>query len=93
MANIVVTSSANNFIVEFNDYASFTGIKKAVWEKLDISFQLTHNDEFVRVCVKNEPSWAVTFDGNGNTLQIDMVVGVAPTSNSDLYDKLIALII
>ena len=26
-------------------------------------------------------------------LQIDMVVGVAPTSNSDLYDKLIALII
>ena len=36
-------------------------------------------------------AWSVTFDGVGG-LQIDSINGVAPTSNSDLYDKLIALI-
>jgi hypothetical protein len=36
--------------------------------------------------------FTISFDGSTGTMQVDSVDGVAPTSNSDLYDKLIALI-
>ena len=92
MANIAVTSSTSNFIIDFGDYVSVTGIKKATWQKQRISFRLMASDSFVQVLVVGEPNWAVSFNGSANTLQIDSVNSVAPTSNSDLYDKLIALI-
>ena len=92
MANLVVTSNTNNIDVVFNDLAAGVGIKKGNWNKLRITFQLMQSDAFVKVLVLNEPTWAVSFDGSTGTLQIDSINGVAPTSNSDLYDKLIALI-
>ena len=92
MANIVVTSNTNNIDVVFNDLAAATGIKKGNWNKLRITFQLMPSDAFVKVFILNEPAWAVSFNGAADTLQIDSVAGVAPTSNSDLYDKLIALL-
>ncbi len=92
MANLVVTSNTNNIDVVFNDLAAGVGIKKGNWNKLRITFQLMPSDAFVKVLVLNEPTWAVSFDGSTGTLQIDSVAGVAPTSNSDLYDKLIALL-
>jgi hypothetical protein len=90
--NLTETANTNNIDVVFNDLAAGVGIKKGNWNKLRITFQLMQSDAFVKVLVLNEPTWAVSFDGSTGTLQIDSINGVAPTSNSDLYDKLIALI-
>ena len=92
MANLVVTSTTNTIDVAFNDLATTAGMESGTWHKQRITFQLMVSDSFVRVLVIGEPSWAVSFDGSSGTLTIDTVAGVAPTSNSDLYDKLIALI-
>mgnify|MGYP006323221309 CR=1 FL=1 len=89
MANLVVTSTTNTIDVAFNDLATTAGMESGTWHKQRITFQLMVSDSFVRVLVIGEPSWAVSFDGSSGTLTIDTV---APTSNSDLYDKLIALI-
>ena len=92
MANIVITSSTNNIAVVFNDMETLVGIKKGNWHKEKITFQLMPSDAFVKVLVLNEPTWAVSFDGSSGTMQIDSINASAPTSNSDLYDKLIAIL-
>jgi len=92
MANLVITANTNDIAVSFNDLAAAVGIKKGNWHKARITFQLMPSDAFVKVLVLNEPTWAVSFNGAADTLQIDSVASVAPTSNSDLYDKLIALL-
>ena len=92
MANIVITSSTNTIQVVFNTLSIVTNIDKGTWYKDKITFQLIYGASFVNVLVLNESAWAVSFNGISNTLQIDSVNGVAPTSNSDLYDKLIALL-
>jgi hypothetical protein len=92
MANLVVTSTTNSIKVDFGVLATAANMKKGVWNKSRITFQLALSDTHVDVLVIGEPSWGVSFDGSSSTLQIDSVDGVSPTSNSDLYDKLIALI-
>jgi hypothetical protein len=92
MANLVITSTTNKINVVFNDLATTAGIKKGTWHKERITFRLMNSDSFVNVLVINEPAWSVSFNGSTGTLQIDSIDGVAPTSNSDLYDKLTALI-
>ncbi len=92
MANIVITSTTNSIKVDFNDLANAAGVKKGVWNKGRITFELDLLDSKVRVLVVGEAVWLVSFDGSSSTLQIDTINSVAPTSNSDLYDKLIALI-
>ena len=49
-------------------------------------------DTFINVHVVNSPNFPVSFDGSTGTLQIDTVSGVAPSSNEDLYNKLVALL-
>ena len=92
MANITVTSTTNSISVEFNDYSSSLGTSKSTWNKTRITFGLKHSNSFVQVLVLGEPNWAVSYDGSAGTLQIDSVNGVSPSSNSDLYTKLIALL-
>jgi hypothetical protein len=92
MANLVVTSTANTISVVFNAMASAAKMEKGTWLKSRITFRLMVSNAYVDVLVAGEVDWAVSFDGSSNTMQIDSVNGVAPTSNSDLYDKLIALI-
>lgn len=92
MANIVVVSTTNSIKVDFGVYANTLGISKKTWHKSDVHFGLNPSNEYVTVLEFRVPSFAVSFDGSSSTLQIDSINGVAPTSNSDLYDKLIALI-
>ena len=92
MANIIVTSSTNSIKVDFGTYSSSLGMAKAVWRKNDVHFNLRHGSDFAEAVVYNENAFALSFDGSTGTLQVDSVDGVAPSSNSDLYDKLIALI-
>lgn len=92
MANIVVVSTTNNIKVDFGVLDSVTLISKGTWRKEEVSFFLKPSTAYVLVKVHNDLPFAISWDGSSNTLQIDSVDGVAPTSNSDLYDKLIALI-
>lgn len=92
MANIVITTTTNIIKVDFNDLSSVTGIKKGCWGDSIIAFQLVADESFIKVIVSGVPSWAVSYNGSTGTLQIDSVDGVAPTSNSDLYNKLVAVL-
>jgi hypothetical protein len=92
MANIVITSTTNSIKVDFGVLGTGNLPKKGAWEKDKIiKIELLPSDAFVKITNLGENEWQVSYDGN-NGMQIDSVDGVAPTSNSDLYDKLIALI-
>ena len=90
MANLVITSTTNSVKVDFG----VLGIKhtKGVWRKEQLSFFLQPSNAFVIAKILNEVPFAVSWNGSVNTLQIDSVDGVAPTSNSDLFDKLSTII-
>lgn len=45
----------------------------------------------VTVTVDDEPQWVVSYNGTYG-MTIDTVDGATPSSESDLYDKLIALL-
>lgn len=92
MANITISTSGNIFNIDFGTYVSALSMKKATFAKAKVQFVLMPADEFVKVVVQDSIDFAVSYDGLGNTLQIDTINGVAPTSNSDLYDKLAALL-
>ena len=92
MANIVVTSTTNSIKVVFNDYSTTFNMSKAVWQKKDVRFELRPSDAFVAGLVKNEAKFALAYTSTTNCFIIDSIDGVSPSSNSDLYDKLIALI-
>lgn len=92
MANIIVTSSINSIEVDFGAYSSSLVMAKAVWRKNDVHFNLKYSSANVDAVVYNANAFAITFDGSTGTLQVDSVDGVSPSSNSDLYDKLIALL-
>lgn len=92
MANIVITSTTNSIKVDFGVLGTGNIPKKGTWNKNHVvDFALQPSDTFVKATTIGENEWQLSFDGN-NGMQIDSVDGVAPTSNSDLYNKLIALI-
>jgi hypothetical protein len=69
--------------------------KKATFRKDEVfRFSLSPDESYVQVLFKSRENAQFLFSFNGatGTLQVDTIDGVAPTSNSDLYDKLIALI-
>lgn len=92
MANLVITSTTNSISVDFGVLGVAPYPKKGTWNKNEIvQISLQPSDTFVKVINIGDPEWQVSYDGN-NGLQVDSVAGVAPTSNSDLYTKLVALI-
>lgn len=92
MANIVVTTTGDIFNIDFGVYDAAVKMKKSTFIKTKVRFELMVSDAFVRVSVQDMQDFAVSFDGSAGTLQIDLINGVAPTSNSDLYDKLALLL-
>lgn len=89
MANIVITTTTNKYDVVFNDLATQVGIVKGTWLKDHVANILLKSDH-VEVSLFQERTWLVGFDSS--YMQIDSINAVAPTSNSDLYDKLIAVL-
>ena len=93
MPNVVVTSTANSIKVDFGDYAAAVGFKKGCWSKGSIvNFELASGNEYVTALSLGGPRWNLVYQASGVNLIVDTVAGVAPTSNDDLYTKLIALI-
>lgn len=93
MANIVITSTTNSIKIVFNTYTSNTLIpEKSCWHKSSTYFTLCNGSSCVAASEDNGMDIDLSWNGSTGTMQVDSVDGVAPTSNSDLYDKLIALI-
>ena len=92
MPNVIVTSTTNAVKVDFGDYAG-TAITyhKGSWAKSAIEVILMNSDH-VSVTAADSERWIVSHDGASSSLQVDSVNGVAPSSLSDLYEKISALI-
>lgn len=93
MPNTVVTSTTNSVKVVFNDDSSKTGgINKSCFNKSDIEY-FRLNGNHIEVIAGDSARWICSDTTNSiNALIIDSVDGASPSSLSDLYDKLIALI-
>lgn len=92
MANLIVTSTTNSVKVDFGVLGGGGIPKKGTFHHDHIvSFKLEPADAYVRATTIGENEWQLSYNGV-NGMQIDSINGVAPTSNSDLYDKLSVLI-
>jgi hypothetical protein len=100
MANIVMTSTTNSIKCDNGVYSGVSGAlgvmqKKATFRKDEVfRLSLSPDESYVQVLFKSRANAQFLFSFNGatGTLQVDSIDGVSPSSNSDLYDKLIALI-
>ena len=96
MANIVITTTGNSIIVTFNDYSSVVGSIKRSQLKSDIT-EIELDSDHVQVAMRdshNIKTWYLTYDSSYSGNQyfiVDSISGVAPSSESDLFDKLTAL--
>jgi len=98
MANVVITKTGNSIVVAFNDYASSLGFEKESFDIRDIvEVSLVESDAFVQVTMRDAHGvkvWSITYDsayGGSEYLIVDSVATVAPSSESDLFDKITAL--
>jgi|SaaInlV_150m_DNA_2_1039686.scaffolds.fasta_scaffold00993_11 hypothetical protein len=93
MANVVITSTANSIKVDLGVYSSALGYDKVTIRKDKlIDIKLKNGDTFVEAVVLQDGKWTVSYNTVANALVVDTIDTEAPTDNSDLYDKLIALI-
>jgi len=92
MAKIEIISTANSVQVDFGAYNTILEMDKGVWRKSNISFIL--RSTYVEGNIEGEKTWKVGYveDLPNRILKIDKVDTVPPTSLSDLYDKLAALL-
>ena len=98
MAKIEITRIGNSVVVEFNDYAVFTGVEKRSYDCRDIVELERPNDEDCLVVMMRDAhegnKWVVTYDSTYEGDQyfiVDSVDGVEPTDNNDLFTKINAL--
>lgn len=92
MAYLVVTSTTNSVRFEANDYATVFGRSKRTRLKSSLITITLHND-FVEYLVGEHTKFYIHYTTNSyNALIVDSIDGVAPTSLSDLYDKMIAVV-
>lgn len=91
MANIVITSDAVRVTINYGNYSSITGIKTEKIRRDSISVSSRDNG----VVDLDVGRWipAVSIDGGDSTLIVDSVDGIVPTSNTDLLNKLGALML
>ena len=92
MANIVITSTANYIKVDFGDYYPTYIPTNIAYYNPSLIRKVSLYDNMVMInMIYGNRDWELTFDG-GAGFQVDSIDGVAPTSNSDLCDKIGALI-
>lgn len=91
--NTTITSTANSIKFEFNDDKTLMdNFNKICFNKTDIEF-VKLNDVHIDIVVGDAHRLICSDVTNTSQyLKVDTVAGVAPTSLSDLYDKIIALI-
>ena len=98
MAFITVISTTNSIKVDFGTYsgsAISTGNvpKKRAFQKREITFTLVPDESMIECNTSyNKLTFPVSFDGSIGILKVDSIDGATPTTNSHLYDLLVALI-
>jgi len=92
MANVVVTVSGDIITVDFGVYGDGTiNPLKATYDKKDIT-KVCEFTNHVLVSMMQGREWQVCYTSTENYLIVDSIDAVAPSSNSDLYDKLKVLV-
>jgi hypothetical protein len=94
MANIVITSTENSIEVDFGIYSGSGIPKKRTYQKNKTIFfmSLEESDTMVTVLSEGSPPWNLAYTATTGCFIVDFIDGAAPISNSDLYNKLKALI-
>lgn len=96
MANIVITGVNGYIKVVFNDQSAKAKMTKGYFNRNGIAEVIELDGGGVVVTLSHSmgmaTSYQVSFDGNNGGMQVDSIDTVAPTSDSDLADKLGALI-
>lgn len=91
---ITITSSASHVIVDMGAYyPNALPVKKGYWRKDQIRI-ITLNTDHVEVDAADGRDWLLDFDGNSITdaFIVSAVDGVPPTSNEDLFNKLVSIL-
>lgn len=94
MPDVVITSTTNSVKVDFGDFSSSVGYSKGVYGKSDIQY-MTLKTDHVEVVAADSARWICAASNATvapQSLIISTIDGVGPTSLSDLYDKLSALL-
>ena len=93
MANLDITITANTLKFVTNDLAESSGIVKSIWNINELQYVRLMNrpESHVELAFLSSKKWPLTFDGAYGS-QVDTINGVAPTSNSDLFDKIATVI-
>lgn len=92
MANLVVTSTTNTIRFVYNDYATPFGWSKRTRLKISLSV-ITLHPNFIEYIVNDGTKYYLHYTTNiYGGLIVDSIDGVAPSSLSDLYDKMIAVV-
>jgi len=100
MANITIVKSGNSIVVDFGVYIASNQIDylKSSYLASDLSFIcLMKDSSYIELKMTNAHSrkrWLLTYDSaysGDEYFIIDSVDGIAPSSESDLFDKLTAL--
>ena len=92
MANIVVTSDSNTIKVDFGDYyPTYYPVSIAYYNRNGVEKVELYSDGLKVHILGGAKDWELSYDGSFG-FQVDTVDTVAPTSNSDLCDKIAALI-
>jgi hypothetical protein len=91
--NTAITSTTNSIKVVFNDDVSITGIAKGTWAKIAVT-AIKLNSTHITIETQDAIGrWIIDYQANSiSAIIVDSVNGVAPSSLSDLYDKLTALV-
>ena len=96
MANLVITKIGNSIVVDMGVYSSTVGFTNASYLVSDI-VELNLRTNEVTVMMRDahgKNGWPLTYDSTyagGERFIVDSVSGVAPSSESDLFDKITAL--
>ena len=92
MAFLVVTSTTNSVRFVANDYAAPFGWSKRTRLKSSL-VTITLHPNYVEYLVGENGKYYLHYITNSdNALIVDSIDGVAPSSLSDLYDKMIAVV-
>jgi len=99
MPNIVITSTANAILFDNGSYSGTQGSsgliqKKDAFNKSAVSrVSLAPSDAFVVIDFKaSNLSLSLVYAAATGSLIVDTVGGAAPSDNSDLYNKIVALL-
>lgn len=91
MANVTIITTTNTIEVDFGVYADDLAISKGVWRKSSVIY-INLNDNHIYLKIRDGNEWVLNYSTQSKGFIVDTIDGVAPTSLSDLYDKLKVLI-